>query len=115
MLTLEPQDLSEPLDPYIEAAGQLEATYRHNYISRAQFIREQCNDLDGRETFDKYRDDWGIWNFITDIQMKAQITKVEFVYGIQPGIVHIRIFVPEEEKIIWHKLYGNLYETKEPS
>lgn len=61
------QELSEPLDRYIEAAEQLEATYRHNYITRAKFIREQCNDLDGRETFDRYREDWGIWNFKEDI------------------------------------------------
>jgi hypothetical protein len=50
---------------------------------------------------------------VIDNQMEAKIIKVEFDSDIQPGIVHIRIFVPEEEgKIVWHKLYGNLYETK---
>jgi|RhiMetdeSRZDD1v2_1073273.scaffolds.fasta_scaffold348444_3 hypothetical protein len=52
---------------------------------------------------------------VIDNQMKAKIIKVEFDSDIQPGIVHIRIFVPEEDKIVWHKLYGNLYETKEAS
>jgi len=52
---------------------------------------------------------------VIDNQMKAKIIKVEFDFDIQPGIVHISIFVPEEGKIVWHKLYGNLYETKESS
>ena len=52
---------------------------------------------------------------VIDNQIKTKIIKVEFDSNIQPGIVHINIFVLEEGKIVWHKLYGNLYETKEPS
>lgn len=52
---------------------------------------------------------------VIDNQMKTKIIKIEFDFDIQPGIVHIRIFVPEENKIVWYKLYGNLYETKESS
>jgi hypothetical protein len=49
---------------------------------------------------------------VIDNQLKAQIIKVKFDSNIQPGVVHISIWVPEEGKIVWHKLYGNLYETK---
>ena len=56
-------DLSEPVDLYLRAAEELEATHRHNYITRANFIREQCNGKSGNEIFDKYREDWGIWDF----------------------------------------------------
>ena len=47
--------------------------------------------------------------------MEVKIIRVEFDADIQPGIAHINIFVPEEGKIVWHKLYGNLYEIKESS
>jgi hypothetical protein len=60
-------DLSEPIDLYLEIAQQLQNTNRHNYISRAKFILEQCNDLDGRVLFDKYREDWGVYNFSEDL------------------------------------------------
>ena len=56
-------DFSEPIEPYLRIADKLEATYRYNFISRAKFIREQCEDKTGKELFDKYREDWDIWNF----------------------------------------------------
>jgi hypothetical protein len=56
-------DLSEPINLYLKVAKQLENTYRHNYITRAKFIREQCDGNSGREMFDKYSEDWGIWDF----------------------------------------------------
>jgi hypothetical protein len=60
-------DLSEPLHPYLNIASQLEATGRHNYITRAQFIREQCNGNLSKELFDRYREDWDIWDFKEEI------------------------------------------------
>jgi hypothetical protein len=51
---------------------------------------------------------------IIDDQLQTKIIKVEFNSNIQPGVIHINLFVPEEGKIVWHKLYRNLYETKEP-
>jgi hypothetical protein len=56
-------DFSEPTELYIKVADELKSTNRHDYVSRANFILEQLNDKDGRETFDKFREDWGIWNF----------------------------------------------------
>lgn len=56
-------DFSEPVEPYLRFADKLEATYRHNYVSRAKFIREQCEGYTGEELFDKYRKDWDIWDF----------------------------------------------------
>lgn len=55
------------VDAYLKFADQLEATHRYNYISRANFIREQCKGLDGKHLFDKYREDWGIWNFSEEL------------------------------------------------
>lgn len=60
-------DLSEPIDLYFKVADELQSTNRHNYISRANFIREQVNGKDGRDIFDKSREDWGIWNFDENI------------------------------------------------
>lgn len=60
-------DLSEPTDLYFNVADELKATNRHDYISRANFILEQLNGTDGREVFDKSREDWGIWNFDENI------------------------------------------------
>ena len=37
---------------------------------------------------------------VIDTQMKAKIINVEFNSVIQPGIVHVSIFVPEEGKIV---------------
>jgi hypothetical protein len=56
-------DLSEPLDLYFKVEEELDATHRHDFISRAKFIREQCNGGSGKEIFDKHREEWGIWNF----------------------------------------------------
>jgi hypothetical protein len=55
------------LEAYLKFADQLEATHRYNYITRANFIREQCKGLDGKQLFDKYRDDWGVWNFSEEL------------------------------------------------
>ena len=63
LATFRTNDFSEPIGAYLEIADKLEATYRHNYISRAKFIREQCEGKTGKELFDKHREDWGIWNF----------------------------------------------------
>lgn len=60
-------DLSEPIDLYLEIAQKLENTNRHNYISRAKFIREQCNNSDGKTLFDKYREDWDVYDFPEDL------------------------------------------------
>ncbi len=56
-------DLSEPLDMYFKIADELQSTNRHNYISRASFIRQQLSGKDGKEIFDKFREDWDIWDF----------------------------------------------------
>jgi hypothetical protein len=60
-------DFSEPLDIYLNIASQLEATGKNNYITRAKFIRQQCEGDLSKELFDKCREDWGIWNFDEDI------------------------------------------------
>ena len=60
-------DLTEPIEPYLQVAEQLEITNRHNYISRAKFVREQCGGRSGKELFDKFREDWDIWNFDEEI------------------------------------------------
>ena len=60
-------DLSEPIEPYLQIANELEATNRYEFISRAKFIREQCEGREGKELFDKYREDWSIWNFPEDL------------------------------------------------
>ncbi|MGC4099778.1 hypothetical protein [Ferruginibacter sp.] len=56
-------DQSEPVELYTKVAGELHASNRHNYITRANFIREQLNGREGEEIFDRFREDWGIWNF----------------------------------------------------
>ena len=60
-------DLSEPLDLYLKVANELEATLRLEYLARAKFIREQCKGDNGKELFDKYREEWNINNFDEDI------------------------------------------------
>jgi hypothetical protein len=67
LASIRTNDFSEPIDPYLKVADQLEATYRHNYITRAKFIREQCVDGSDKEIFDKHREDWDIWNFDENI------------------------------------------------
>jgi hypothetical protein len=63
LASIRTNDLSEPIDLYLQVADQLEVSYRHNYVTRANFIREQCSRLSGKSLFDKHREDWGIWNF----------------------------------------------------
>ena len=60
-------DLSEPIELYLKAAEQLEATNRVNYMTRAKFINEQIDGNSGKEIFDKFREDWEIWNFDENI------------------------------------------------
>lgn len=67
LAALRTNDFSESIDPYYSFANLLEATNRHNYITRAAFIREQCNGLDGKELFDKYRENWEINDFEEDL------------------------------------------------
>lgn len=59
--------LSEPTELYFEIVDELKATTRPNYISRANFILEQLNGKSGKELFDNFREDWGIWNFDENI------------------------------------------------
>jgi len=60
-------DLSEPTNLYFKVAEELQLTNRLGYVSRANFILEQLTDKDGRDIFDKFREDWGIWNFAENI------------------------------------------------
>lgn len=60
-------DLSESTDLYFKVVADLQSINRHDYVSRANFILEQLNDNEGRETFEKFREDWGIWNFDENI------------------------------------------------
>lgn len=60
-------DLSEPIEPYIIILKKLEATIRPDFISRAKFVLEQINGNDGKDLFDKFREDWGIWKFDENI------------------------------------------------
>ena len=60
-------DLSEPTGLYFKIVDELQSTRRHQYVSRASFILEQLNGKDGRGIFDKFREDWNIWNFDENI------------------------------------------------
>jgi hypothetical protein len=60
-------NLSESIGLYLETAAALETTNRQEFISRAKFIREQCNGKDGKIIFDQCREDWEIWNFDEEI------------------------------------------------
>jgi len=51
---------------------------------------------------------------VIDNETKVSIAKVEIDDNLFPGLRHIRLFVPEENKVVWHKLYGNAYETEVP-
>ena len=67
LASIRTSDMSEPVGLYTKVAEELESTNRHNFITRAKFIREQINGNDGKETFDKFREDWDIWNFDENI------------------------------------------------
>lgn len=60
-------NLSESIDIYFKVIDELQSTNRQNYVSRANFIREQLNNKSGKDLFDKFREDWGIWNFDENI------------------------------------------------
>jgi len=60
-------DLSEPVDLYLEIADEFEHTGKEELKARATFIREQCQEKSGKLIFDKYREIWGIPNFKEDI------------------------------------------------
>lgn len=63
LLVIRTIDLTEPVDLYLTIADKIEKSNNHNCISRANFIKEQCNNLNGKDLFDKYREDWDIYNF----------------------------------------------------
>lgn len=67
LASIRTNNLSEPIEQYIKIAKELESTNRHNFISRAKFIYEQVNGKSGKDIFDKFREDWGVWNFDEDI------------------------------------------------
>ena len=67
LASIRTSDMSEPVGLYTKVAEELESTNRHNFITRAKFIREQINGNDGKETFDKFHEDWDIWNFDENI------------------------------------------------
>lgn len=60
-------DLSEPVDLYLEIADEFEHTGKEELKARAAFISEQCEGKSGKLIFDKYREIWGIPNFKEDI------------------------------------------------
>lgn len=60
-------DLSEPIEPYLEIAAEMEKINESRFITRALFIREQVNGNLGKEIFDQYCDDWDIWEFPEEI------------------------------------------------
>jgi len=47
LVSMRANDLSEPVDLYLQFVDSPEATNRHDCLSRAKFIREQCNGKDG--------------------------------------------------------------------
>ncbi|TCJ13337.1 hypothetical protein EPD60_13175 [Flaviaesturariibacter flavus] len=53
-------DGSEPDTLYLAVARELERSGRHDFKSRASFIRDQCAGFDGRTIFQKYRLKWNI-------------------------------------------------------
>ena len=60
-------ELSEPLEIYYAITERLEQMNGEKYSSRANFIRQQCENFSGKEKFDKYRQEWGVDNFDEDI------------------------------------------------
>jgi len=60
-------DLSEPTDIYLKVAEFLKHQREDIYVSRAQFITEQCLDEPGEEIFSRYRELWGIPQFDENI------------------------------------------------
>ena len=60
-------DLSEPVDLYLEIADEFEHTGKEELKARAAFIRAQCEGKREQQVFDKYREIWGIPNFKEDI------------------------------------------------
>lgn len=67
LASIRTNDLSEPIHLYLKVADQLENTNRQDNITRAKFIKEQCEGKSAKEIFDMYREDWGIWNFDENI------------------------------------------------
>jgi F420-0:gamma-glutamyl ligase-like protein len=47
---------------------------------------------------------------IIDGDTNVLIKKVELDTTTFTGTIHVRLFVTEENKIVWYKLYGNVYE-----
>jgi hypothetical protein len=72
-------DLSEPLDLYKAVVAELERSNRHDFKSRASFIRDQCAGFDGKAIFQKYRGKWGIPVFNEDLLNLADF-KRGFLY-----------------------------------
>ena len=60
-------ELSEPLEIYYAITERLEQMNGDKYSSRANFIRQQCENFSAKEKFDKYRQEWGVDNFDEDI------------------------------------------------
>ena len=52
LASIRTNDLSEPVDLYLQVADRLEGSYRYNYITRANFIREHCSGLSGKSLFE---------------------------------------------------------------
>lgn len=52
---------------------------------------------------------------LIDNETKVPISKVELDSNISIKTIHVRLFIPEENKVVWHKLYNNIFETKTPS
>jgi uncharacterized protein (TIGR02996 family) len=60
-------DLTEPIDAYLEFADKLSQLDKHAGKTRAAFIRMQCSGIDTKDFFEQHRESWGIPKFEEDL------------------------------------------------
>lgn len=97
LASIRTNDFSEPLDLYFKIAEELESTNRHNYITRANFIREQINGNSGEVLFNKCRDDWDVYSFPENI-LTVDDFKRGFLWRFRD---HKTSWIANEKAKIW--------------
>jgi len=60
-------ELSEPIDVYLDFADQLSRLVGDTAKTRAAFIRMQCGGIDTEDFFEQHRESWGIPKFEGDL------------------------------------------------
>lgn len=60
-------DLSEPIEVYLDFADQLSQLDNDEAKTRAAFIQMQCGGIDTEDFFEQHRESWGIPKFEEDL------------------------------------------------